>query len=101
MSRRIKNIYKVSQSVNRGYDTYDSMVVVANNVDEASKLSPSEFRVWSEDRDCWMFVYSDGETRPDTSSKVWCHPKDTTAELIGVTDLYSENQVILASFNAG
>ena len=97
----MKRIYKVSQSVNYGYDTYDSVIVVADNVDEASKLDPSGFHIWSEERECWMFVYSDGRMEAERSHGSWCHPKDTTVELLGLTDLYNENKVILASFNAG
>lgn len=102
MSRRVKNIYKVSQSVNYGYDTYDSMIVVADNVEQARKMHPSNFRIWSDEKECWLFVYSDGTTPKDsTSFSSWCLPHETTVELIGVTDLYNENKVLLASFNAG
>lgn len=38
---RNNNIYKVSQSANDGYNTYDSFIVVAESEDEAKDTSPT------------------------------------------------------------
>lgn len=97
----MKYIYKVSQNVNNSWDTYDSMIVVADNIEEASKLSPSTNYVWSDEKESWMFVYFDGTMSKEYKIYSWCLPHETTVELIGVTDLYSESKVLLASFNAG
>ena len=97
----MKYIYKVSQAISNWGGTYDSMIVVADNLEQASKIDPSGKHIWSEERECWMFVYSDGRMEAERSHGSWCHPKETIVELLGVTDLYNENKVILASFNAG
>jgi hypothetical protein len=34
------NIYHISQSVNRGYDTYDSAVVTAESEEDARQMYP-------------------------------------------------------------
>lgn len=36
-------IYKLSQTINNDYDTYDSLVVIAQNEDEARKIHPSPY----------------------------------------------------------
>lgn len=81
----MNNIYKVSQDINNGYDTYDSMIVIAKDVDEARKIHPDNY--W--DVEDWMDIY-------------WVPYKDINkleVELIGVTS--KEVGVVLASFNAG
>lgn len=97
----MKYIYKVSQSVNNDWNTYDSMIVVADSVEEASKLDPSGYHVWSNDKESWMFIYHDGTMSEKYTISSWCLPHETEVELIGVTDLYNESKVLLASFNAG
>jgi len=76
------NIYKCSQKVNVGYDTFDSFVCYANNEQEAKNMQPAD---WS-DTNCW------------------CDPKHVTVEFIGTLSYICDNakaKVILASFNAG
>ena len=97
----MKYIYKVSQDVNNGCETYDSMIVVADSAEQASKIHPSKFRIWSDEYQCWLFVYSDGTTSEERYLDIWSLPHETTVELLGATDLYNENKVLLASSNAG
>ncbi len=93
------NIYLVHQSVNNGYDTYDSFVVVAENEEIAKHTSPSRFYVWK--NEVWNFCYSDGTCEP-SSQLDWCLPSDVKVTLIGEADRkYTETTVLLASFNAG
>lgn len=46
------NIYKVSQSINDGYDTYDSFVVASNTADEAKYTNPSDDVFWNDGGGC-------------------------------------------------
>lgn len=92
------NIYKVSQSVNNGYDTYDSFVIAAKDEVEARNTSPSD-GFWEKNQ--WWFLSLDGEIRKGYSS-TWCDPSDCTVELIGVADRkITQKTIILTSFNAG
>ena len=70
-------IWKISQTVNSGYDTYDSAIVAAKNEDDARKMAV-------------------GDTR-----YTWCAPEYVTVELIGTATRGSKSGIILASFNAG
>lgn len=79
------NIYRIFQTINNGYDTYDSAIVIANNADEAKSLHPNG-------RD----VVTD-----NSNSGSWCELKDVKVELIGQTNPYKTTCIILASFNAG
>ena len=49
-------IYKISQSLLDGYDTYDSAVVVAENEDDARNIHPSKFVTHVKDGK-WMWTY--------------------------------------------
>ena len=72
------NIYRLSQTVNNGYDTYDSAVVVADS-EEAAR-----------------------ETKFPSPDYTWAQPADITVELIGIAlPSYTEGTIICASFNAG
>ena len=47
------NLYKISQSANNDYDTYDSAIVAAENEEEARKINPCKYdpyRDWETDR---------------------------------------------------
>ena len=77
-------IYRIYQHVNRGYDTYDSAVVVAENEEEARHIHPSGF-------DWPGFKWDNG---------TWTSPENVKVEYIGETHL-TEKQIIVSSFNAG
>lgn len=86
------NLYVLTQSDERGYDTYDSCVVVARNADEAREVHPSPYvdlgeRWWSPPprRDDWAH-----------------HPDRVTATLIGTAaEGLKAGQVLCSSFDAG
>ena len=80
------NLYLLTQIKKRGYDTYDSSVVVAKSARDARKIHPSIFRngIWDNDGYSWP---SD--------------PADVQTELIGKTTHKALRGVICASFNAG
>ncbi len=80
------NLYLLSQDQNTGCETYDSMIVAADNEESAKAIHP------------------DGETgwgRPRYLA-TWCDSTDhVSCELIGVAKAGTETGIILASFNAG
>ena len=77
-------LYKITAEM-RGYDTYDSAVVVAKTEEQARNIHPSGYST---------------ETFPDYPTWV----RDTnlvTVELIGYTTTLADGDVVCASFNAG
>ena len=91
------NLYRISQSVNDGYDTFDRAVVAAQDEATARRMHPSAFdgqsRLWTEgsDNKDWTGNYP-----------TWAkHPNEVTVELIGVAADGVPLGVIVASFNAG
>lgn len=84
------NLYKISQTTNNNYDTFDSAVVIANTADEARKIIPS----------------FDGSINEDDDDGMWAKIKDVKVELIGIVDEnYLANMhgrvTVISSFNAG
>ena len=73
-------IYYVWQTVNTGYDTYDSMVIQAWTKSEAKTLSIDK-------------AYS---------QRCWCERSNIQVRAVGKTpDYATKAKVICASFNAG
>ena len=94
------NLYLVSQDVNNDYDTYDSFVCVADNEGDARKIHPasSDYQVVGGN---WCYRTELGDLQI-YSNLEWCLCEDVDVQLIGIADSkYTEEQVILASFNAG
>ena len=97
------NIYKLSQTINDGYDTFDSFdscVVIAENEEEAVKVHPNSYQNWD----------TRGQITGDSYYKYenfdindWAEMEDIKVELIGIADksLDTEIKVVCASFNAG
>lgn len=79
------NLYLLTQDVNTGYDSYDSVVVAAKDEDSARRIHPCEFSKWGgyDDRD-WAVS-----------------PDQVDVKLIGKAVKGTLEGVILASFNAG
>ena len=81
-------LYKISQDVNEGYDTYDSAVVAAPDIETARKMSP---------------LGNDGEEYK--IEPIWCEPwclsEFVTVEYLGEATEGIKQGVICASFNAG
>jgi hypothetical protein len=84
------NLYKVSQDENVDYDTYDSMIVAAENEADAASIHPDEGKEWSP-KDMWTRKY-----RTWTSS-----PMNVEVKYIGTAADDIGRGVVLASFNAG
>jgi hypothetical protein len=77
-------LWIISQSVNRGYDTYDSAVVAAETEEEARNILPCGDN-WNEARRFGGWA---------------SNPSEVTVEYLGVTD-QDISGVVLSSFNAG
>lgn len=97
------NIYLVTQDVNSGYDTYDSMIVVAPDEDTARRTYPSDHvgHYWNEARGCWGFDCVDGSWAPDDRYSAWAPIHELEVTLIGVASPDMKPGVVSASFNAG
>ncbi len=83
------NLYLISQSANRRYDTYDSAVIAAKDEQDA-RLTHARHGPLPADHKHWTYYYS-----------TWCKPGDVTVELIGEAVEGTKAGVICASFNAG
>jgi hypothetical protein len=97
----MKILWRISQSINNGYDTYSDAVVCAATEEDAIKIDPSEFRVWHDGS--WYFQYMDGSKYKEDDHSAWVNDiKDVKAERIGIAEEHIEiGQVICASFHAG
>lgn len=105
-------IYLIQQGANRGYDTYDSAVVVAPSASVAVRIHPSDgavqgapdprahnFNAWNERWD----HYGQSVAR-DTRRRLgsWTLPENVTFVCVGrAAPEYTEPKVLCASFNAG
>lgn len=94
-------IYEITQTVNQGYDTYDSAIVVANDRTEAAHTHPDGDKQWDITKQKWGFVTISGRTILDMDSHTWSNPSDVVVTLIGEANEDIEAGVVLASFNAG
>ena len=78
------NLYLISQTINQGYDTYDSAVVAAVSEDSARSIHPGGGD--------W-----DGKFK---SYGAWCAKEDVNVRIIG-TAADDISGVVGSSFNAG
>ena len=83
-------LYKISQDVNIGYDTYDSAVVCAESEDDARMINPARYS-------CGNYEEWDGEN----DDFLWCGAKDVKVEIIGIASRVLPRGVVVASYNAG
>jgi len=98
------NIYLLSQDINNNYDTYDSVIVIAESEEEARKIHPSEYSTHVENNE-WYGTYADKSngTYP-TGSHEWIPYSEInklSVDLIGTANENQKKGVVLASFNAG
>ncbi|MGO2981580.1 MAG: hypothetical protein ACTID1_00240 [Pseudolactococcus laudensis] len=94
------NIYKLSQTINDDYETYDSCIVIAENEEEAIKIHPNGRQNWDtrgRKLENSYFVYENFDIDD------WVEIEDIKVELIGIADrsLNGDIEVVCASFNAG
>jgi hypothetical protein len=87
-------LYRISQAVNTGYDTYDSAVAVAESERAARRIHPDGTK-WNEDLGEWGTAVGIG-------SWGWCAPEHVKVEFVGIPDeRFHAGDVVCASFNAG
>jgi|WetSurMetagenome_2_1015567.scaffolds.fasta_scaffold106554_4 hypothetical protein len=89
------NIYRIYQTENVGYDTYDSAVVVAENEEEARMMNPA---YKGTDTDIWPLFMSNWE---DEYSGWASSPENVSVEKIGIAVPGLRKGPIVSSFNAG
>jgi len=78
------NLYLISQRENTDYDTYDSVVVAANNEKDAQAINPNGEDSWGE------------------SYSAWCSsPERVLVRYLGKATKGTKQGIILASYNAG
>lgn len=92
------NIYKISQSVHNGYDTYDAAIVAAETSQEAQVIHPGRRQIWSPKHNQWV-----DPSYPDDpyDYRDWAPIDAVTVQLLAENVPNLQPGVILASFNAG
>jgi hypothetical protein len=87
-------LYHLSQSIERGYDTYSDMVVCAESEEVARNIHPAYSWVRNEEerKACWNGSYGSGWAR---------RPDQVTAVYLGEADDSVEEGIICVSFHAG
>ena len=88
------NLYLVSQNINNGYDTWDSMVVVAESEEDARLIHP-----YAGKADLGFDFPEDFSTFPGDGWVKKSEIDQLEVEFLGETN--KERGVICASFNAG
>lgn len=100
-------IWKISQDVNNGYDTFSEAVVIAADEEAARRTHPDGDHQWREG------VHEDEEGRSDWAmwrsvrfstcpgDTSWAPPSSVKVELIGVATGDAKPGVVCASFHAG
>ena len=87
------NIYKIFQSENNDYDTFDSAIVAAESEEEARDMDPKS--EWGNDP---LKVNWNCNSRRSS----WAFNREkVNVEYIGVAKEDTKAGIILASFNAG
>ena len=90
-------LWKLSQDVNNGYETYDSAVVVSCGHSAASLIHPAGDKIEWNGVD-WLWADDKTEFGMDD----WAKPRQITVQQIGEAGPgLEEGDVICASFNAG
>tara|TARA_B110000914_G_scaffold212304_1_gene213138 strand:+ start:69 stop:317 length:249 start_codon:yes stop_codon:yes gene_type:complete len=81
------NLYKISQAENTNYDTYDTLIVIAKNANDARSIHP----------------YRDGWRPGSATAASWASSSAyVNVTLIGkALNTLEEGSVVCASFNAG
>lgn len=95
-------IYLLTQDLYCGYDTYDSMVVIADNEDEAREMHPNPKITHASDG-CWIGTdYHDKEIKIKSGGWVGYDDLDKIKiTCIGIANPDEQRRVIISSFHAG
>jgi hypothetical protein len=103
MSNNSLKLFKISQSTNVDYDTYDSAIVASANVFSASLIDPSGCKdKWCGDKNEWRWVDGGIEREWSQLNDTWVTLDQVKVECVGIAgDNLSEGDVVCSSFNAG
>ena len=78
------NLYLISQTQNENYDTFDALIVCAENEEDARNITP------------------DADNYFSSKHSNWCDsPDEVTVEYLGIASSKITKEIILGSFNAG
>jgi len=91
------NLYKISQTENCDYDTYDSAIVCAPTAQDAQRIHPQEDLTLVWDGATWRLP--DG--RDSNGTTTWVVPEQVQVELVGKAADNIPPGVVLTSFRAG
>lgn len=103
MGRNTLNLYLLKQTENNDYDTYDSMVVCAENEEKARRISPEDYVIWSEElQEFGHFWGSDNKWYSEKRLGYWASHIDNVEVIhLGQAEPTLTEGVICSSFNAG
>ena len=93
-------LYLISQTVNNGFDTFDSAVVAARDEEDARSINPAG--IWLDDNNPVLLTPTREEI-VDVKDEpyAWTRRENVKVRLIGVGSHDVKRGVICASFNAG
>ena len=100
-------LFLLSQTENRGYDTYDSCVVCAEDEKSAKRITPSgDYYKYNEELKVfhwWCNIGTEKEQyNPEDLCKTWATKIESiSVEYLGEAKEKSKSEVICSSFNAG
>lgn len=114
----MKKIYLLSQEENSGYDTYDSMVIIADSEKEAILLSYVQAYMLFNSEKIKLSKWFDLKDFKERYTKLdspfqgydlvesngwgsWAMEEHITVTEIGVANVGADSGVVCASFNAG
>ena len=86
-------LYEVKNVTNNAYDTYDGMIVIAKDEEEARWINPSSGAFYQE-KNFEKNFYSN--TLAD-----WAHPTELKVKFIADVVGKTEPELLLSSFNSG
>lgn len=92
-------LFKISQIVNNGYDTYDSAVVVAEDEEKAAYTHPRGSQYFLNARNYWATTMAGSVV--EHGMGVWAPWDEVEVEYLGEAREGMEAGVVCASFNAG
>ena len=94
------NLYLIRQTVNNGFDTFDSAVVAARDEEDARSINPAG--IWSGDNNPVLLTPTREEI-VDVKDEpyAWTTREHVKVKLIGIASPNVKRGVICASYNAG
>ncbi len=93
-------LFKLSQKINIGYDTYDACIVAARNEDDARRMHPRKSEVIVTDLGDFIDADDWKDDGDEYNSRDWANNiSEVIVEHIGETHL--DSGIVLSSFNAG